>query len=98
MTKRDRTAGQTRRGFLEAAGVSVAAGLVGCTRSPGPRPSSPAGLVGAPGVELLPPGTALPDYSRDLVNYLVRVTAEARERRQRIIRAIPTREQVVVRQ
>ena len=56
------------------------------------------GLEGAPGVDMLPSGTALPDYSRDLVNYLVRVTAEARERRQRIIRGISTREQAVERQ
>ncbi len=86
----------TRRRFLEAAGAGVAAGWVGCAR-PGPAPA-PLGLEGAPGVDLLPSGTALTDYSRDLVNYLVRVTAEARERRQRIIRGISTREQAVARQ
>jgi len=59
---------------------------------------APVGLEGAPGVDLLPPGTSLPDYSRDLVNYLVRVTAEARERRQKVIRGIATREQAVERQ
>ncbi len=64
-------------------------------RSPAP---APLGLEGAPGVDMLPSGTALTDYSRDLVNYLVRVTAEARERRQRIIRGISTREQAVARQ
>ena len=49
-------------------------------------------------MELLPAGTSLPDYSRDLVNYLVRITADARERRQRIIRGITTREQAIDRQ
>ncbi len=59
---------------------------------------APVGLEGAPGVDLLPPGTSLPDYSRDPVNYLVRATAEARERRQKMIRGISTREQAVERQ
>src|SRR5262245_32579889 len=88
--------GQTRRHFLTLAGAGAAAGWAACGRST--PPAMPAALDGAPGVEMLPTGTALPDYSRDLVNYLVRVTAEARERRQRIIGAISTREQVVDRQ
>ena len=85
-----------RRQFLTTAGAGIATGLVNCART---APSSaPVGLEGAPGVELLPSGTALPDYSRDLVNYLVRQTAEARERRQQIVRSITTREQAVARQ
>jgi cephalosporin-C deacetylase-like acetyl esterase len=69
---------------------------MGCARAT--PPASPLGLEAAPGVELLPPGTALPDYSRDLVNYLVRITADARERRQRIVRGIITKDQVIDRQ
>jgi cephalosporin-C deacetylase-like acetyl esterase len=86
-----------RRQFLTTAGVGIGTGWAGCTRT-APPPAAPIGVEGAPGVDLLPSGTALPDYSRDLVNYLVRVTAEARDRRQRIVREIRTREQAVERQ
>ena len=41
---------------------------------------------------------ALPDYSRDLERYLVRLANEARERRKRIIDAISTRQEVLDRQ
>src|SRR4029453_3083506 len=58
----------------------------------GTRPS------GAPGVELNVENAALPDYSRDLERYLVRLTTEARERRTRIINAISTRQEVLDRQ
>jgi cephalosporin-C deacetylase-like acetyl esterase len=49
-------------------------------------------------VELAVDGSGLPDYSRDLERYLVRLTTEARERRQRIVRAISTRQDVLDRQ
>ena len=75
----------------------MAVGWAGCAGSSRPVPP-PLTLSGAPGVELLPPGTALPDYSRDLVSYLVREAHEARERRQQIIRAVTTRDQAVERQ
>jgi cephalosporin-C deacetylase-like acetyl esterase len=41
---------------------------------------------------------ALPDYSRDLERYLVRVANDARERRKHVVNAISTRQQVVDRQ
>ena len=68
---------------------------LGCSRAPAPTPER---LTGAPGVEVLYSGTGLPDYSHDLVNYLLRVTGEARERRQQIVRAISTPEAVRDRQ
>jgi cephalosporin-C deacetylase-like acetyl esterase len=87
----------TRRRFLEAAGaVAGLLPVIGCARSSSPAPA--AALEGAPGVELLTGETALPDYSRDLVDYLVRVTRDAREQRQRIIRGVSTRELVADRQ
>jgi len=49
-------------------------------------------------VTLTGEGSSLPDYSRDLERYLVRVANEARERRTHIVNAISTRQQVVDRQ
>ena len=90
----------TRRRFLEAAGAGIAAtGLspwAGCSRK-APQ-AERVQLQGAPGVELTAPGTALPDYSRDLEAYLIRVSDEARARRQQIIDGITTRQQVLDRQ
>jgi len=43
-------------------------------------------------------GAELPDYSRDLERYLVRLTKEARDRRQGVIRAIATPQDVLDRQ
>src|SRR6478672_2321233 len=88
----------TRRAFLEAAGaIAAAAGL-------GPSvdllAQSPAGshASGAPGVELTVYAEGLPDYSRDLERYLVRLADEVRERRRRIVSAISTPQQVLDRQ
>src|SRR5947207_4703504 len=88
----------TRRRFLEATGALAAAAGLGPTidasgqSSPGTRQS------GAPGVELNIDTAALPDYSRDLERYLIRLSNDARERRKRIINAISTRQQVLDRQ
>jgi cephalosporin-C deacetylase-like acetyl esterase len=87
----------TRRRFLETTGALAAAtGLGGraglLAQSSGSRQS------GAPGVDLNVDGTALPDYSRDLERYLVRLANDARERRKRVVDAISTRQGVVERQ
>src|SRR6266513_1081578 len=86
----------TRRRFLETTGaLAAAAGLgsrVGVRQQAGSRPQ------GAPGVELNVDVAPLPDYSRDLERYLIRLTNEARDRRKRIINAISTREHVLERQ
>ena len=80
----------TRRRFLEGAGAVAAGSLVRPARAAGlPQAGRP--LSGAPGVELNVDGAALPDYSRDLERYLVRLSNEARERRKRVIDAISTR-------
>src|SRR4051812_10436614 len=88
--------GYTRRRFLETTGaLAAAAGFgpgIGVREQAGNRPQ------GAPGVELNVDVAALPDYSRDLERYLIRLTNEARERRKRIINAISTRQQVLERQ
>ncbi|MFL6279817.1 MAG: hypothetical protein ACJ731_06885, partial [Vicinamibacterales bacterium] len=86
----------TRRRFLETTGT-IAAGAsfwrsTAFAQQAGTRPQ------GAPGVELNVDVAALPDYSHDLEQYLIRLTNEARERRKRIIDAISTREQVLERQ
>jgi len=98
MTNGRASARPTRRRFLEAAGTGVvAAGLsrfTGCSKAP----ALPVALDGAPGVEALTPGTALPDYSQDLPHHLVRLAREARDRRQRIIQGITTQQQVRDRQ
>src|SRR5262249_4490372 len=80
----------TRRRFLETTGA-LAAGAghaIGFGQQPASRP-------GAPGVELNIDTSALPDYSRDLERYLVRVANEARDRRKRIIDAVSTRQAVL---
>jgi cephalosporin-C deacetylase-like acetyl esterase len=86
----------TRRQFLELTGTAAAAAGFG-------RPLDSAGQSaghpsGAPGVELNVESAALPDYSRDLERYLVRLANEARERRKRIIDGVSTRQQVLDRQ
>jgi cephalosporin-C deacetylase-like acetyl esterase len=86
----------TRRRFLETSGAVAAAASFGGSIS---LAQQQAGRQhGAPGVELNVDVAALPDYSRDLERYLIRLTNEARDRRKRIINAITTREQVVERQ
>ena len=85
----------TRRRFLETTGALAAAASF--RRSVGFAQQSP-NRQGAPGVELNIDTAALPDYSRDLERYLVRVANEARDRRKRIINAITTREGVLDRQ
>ncbi len=69
----------TRRSFLEATVVGVA----GLRRPAGSLRQSSAGIrqAGAPGVELNVDVAALPDYSRDLERYLIRLSDEARLRR-----------------
>ena len=88
----------SRRRFLECTGAVVAGTGLGLpARASGQsQPGRPIG--GAPGVELNVNGAGLPDYSRDLERYLVRLANEARERRQRIIQAIATPQDVVSRQ
>lgn len=86
----------TRRRFLAvtsglAAGVSRT--LTATAQSPAPR-----GRSGAPGVDLNVDVAALPDYSRDLERYLIRVANDAREQRARIVGAISTRQDVLDRQ
>ncbi len=85
----------TRRSFLEAAVAGVA----------GLRPTfaafgQAAGIrqAGAPGVQLNVDVAALPDYSRDLERYLIRISDEARQRRKHVIDAISTRQGVLDRQ
>ena len=76
---------------MPRAGLSPSVDLL--AQSPaGTRPS------GAPGVELTVDAAGLPDYSRDLERYLVRLANDARERRRRIVSAISTRQQVLDRQ
>ena len=85
----------SRRRFLECTGAVVAGTGLGLParaagQSPPPRP-----ITGAPGVELKVNGAGLPDYSHDLERYLVRLANDARERRQRVIQAIATPQDVV---
>ena len=85
----------TRRDFLSAAAAAAGiGGSVGCSRQPAPANR----LSGAPGVELAVDDVALPDYSHDLEKYLVRISNEARDRRQQVIGAISTRQQIADRQ
>src|SRR5438094_2981476 len=88
----------TRRRFFETTGALAAAAGLG--RSVGSFNRSSAGnrQAGAPGVELNVDGAGLPDYSRDLERYLVRLSNDARERRTRVINAIATRQEVLDRQ
>src|SRR4051812_37929736 len=85
----------TRRQFLGTTGtLATASGFA--TTSLFARQSTR--QQGAPGVQLNVDVAALPDYSRDLERYLIRLTNEARDRRKRIISAISAREQVLERQ
>ena len=86
----------TRRTFIGTTGA-VVAGLGGAAGDATQR-EAPGRPSGAPGVKLNVDGAALPDYSRDLERYLVRLANEARERRKHIVNAISTRQQVVDRQ
>jgi len=87
----------TRRTFIGTTGAVVAAGLSGAAGDARQR-EAPGRPSGAPGVNLNVDGAALPDYSRDLERYLVRLANEARERRKHIVNAISTRQQIVDRQ
>jgi cephalosporin-C deacetylase-like acetyl esterase len=86
----------TRRSFLEATVVGVA----GLRRPAASLRQSSTGSrqAGAPGVELNVDVAALPDYSRDLERYLIRLSDEARLRRKHVIDAISTRQDVLDRQ
>jgi len=85
----------TRRQFFRTAGALAAAS--GFPSTPGFAQQSPI-TGGAPGVQLNVNLAALPDYSRDLEHYLIRISNEARERRKQIVSAITTRDQVLERQ
>ena len=79
----------TRRRFFESTGAIVAVGGLGRLGAAGQsRTARP--ITGAPGVDLNVDGAGLPDYSRDLERYLVRIANEARERRKRVVQAIAT--------
>src|SRR5258707_14678553 len=88
----------TRRRFLETTGALAAAAGLGCSAGSFEQSSAGSRQEGAPGVDLNVDGAALPDYSRDLERYLVRLANDARERRKRVINAITTRQQVLDRQ
>jgi cephalosporin-C deacetylase-like acetyl esterase len=82
----------TRREFMSAA--ALAAASAGCARPTARAPR----LAGAPGVELHTSAITLPDYSRDLERYLIRLAGDARGRRQQIVNAITTPQGVLDRQ
>lgn len=88
----------TRRRFLETTGALAAAAGLGHPVGSLKQSSAGSHQAGAPGVELNVDGAALPDYSRDLERYLVRLANDARERRKRVINAISTRQEVLDRQ
>jgi cephalosporin-C deacetylase-like acetyl esterase len=88
----------TRRRFLETTGALAAAAGLGCPGGSLEQSAPGSRQAGAPGVELNVDGAALPDYSRDLERYLVRLSNDARERRKRAINAISTRQDVLDRQ
>jgi cephalosporin-C deacetylase-like acetyl esterase len=87
----------SRRDFLEATGAFVAAANLRATDAFGQSPPDRR-QAAAPGVELSADVAALPDYSRDLERYLIRLANDARKRRKRIIDAISTRDGVLHRQ
>src|SRR5919108_668719 len=88
----------TRREFLEVTGtISAAAGFGGAVDPP-KQSSAGSRASGAPGVELNVELGTLPDYSLDLQRYLTRLANDARERRNRVINAISTRQGVLDRQ
>ena len=84
--------------FLETTGALAAAAGLGPSGVSRDSRRPEARQSGAPGVELNVDVAALPDYSRDLERYLVRLANDARERRKRIINAISTRQEVLDRQ
>jgi len=88
----------TRREFLEVTGTLSATAGLGRAVDPSRQSSAGSRASGAPGVELNVNWEALPDYSRDLERYLIRLSNEARERRDSVIRAISTRQAVLDRQ
>jgi cephalosporin-C deacetylase-like acetyl esterase len=88
----------TRRRFLETTGALAAAAGFGPAVTAWTQSAAGGRQAGAPGVELNVDAAALPDYSRDLERYLIRVTNEARERRAKVVGAISTRQQVLDRQ
>ena len=85
----------TRRRFLEI--TSALGGAAAFGRSTGMAQQG-VDRQGAPGVQLNVDVAGLPDYSRDLERYLIRLSTDARDRRKQIINAISTREQVLARQ
>jgi cephalosporin-C deacetylase-like acetyl esterase len=88
----------TRRRFLECTGAVVAGTRLGLPARAAGQSQPPRPISGAPGVELNVSGPGLPDYSRDLERHLVRLANDARERRQRVIQAIATPQDVINRQ
>jgi len=76
----------TRRKFLETTGALAAATRFAVSISLPQQSASR--QQGAPGVDLNVDVAALPDYSRDLERYLIRISDEARDRRKQIINAI----------
>src|SRR3954447_11753770 len=85
----------TRRRFLEI--TSALGGAAAFGRSTGLAQQA-VERQGAPGVQQNVDVAALPDYSRDLERYLIRLSNDARDRRKQIMNAISTREQVLARQ
>ena len=85
----------SRRRFLETTATLAAAASFG--RSVAVAQQAP-NRQGAPGVDLNIDTAALPDYSRDLEQYLVRLANEAHDRRKQIINGISTRQGVLDRQ
>ena len=77
---------QTRRSFFY-----TIAGAGACL-------AQSAKLTPAPDVEWVSSTATLPDYSRDLTRYLVRLADEAGARRRKALEAITTREQFIARQ
>jgi dienelactone hydrolase len=88
----------TRREFFELTGTVSAAAAFERALDPQRQSSAGSRAAGAPGVELNVELEALPDYSRDLERYLVRLANDARERRNSVIHAISTRQGVLDRQ
>lgn len=88
----------TRRRFIQTTGVALAARGFPFAAGVPRQSETPGRPTGAPGVTLNIDSAALPDYSRDLERYLVRMANDARERRRHVIDAISTRQQVVDRQ
>src|SRR5882762_6768947 len=88
----------TRRRFLETTGALTAAAGLGRPVASFTQSSAESRQAGAPGVDLNVDGAALPDYSRDLERYLVRLANDARDRRKRVVDAISTQQQLLDRQ